>query len=244
MPGSEYKTASCLFCDWNNRTHFLPHHMISHHPEKVAICDVQNNHCLRGYVTCKKVEVFFAVCLTCKKGTTTETYGGNGARWMNLHSKKEACRAAHATAFAAFKALQAGLTDASSAVVPPPAPVGESLETVWSRIKEDARVCPALVEIEERFRADFDDDSENEDGEFTLNVLDALKQIARNALGFKKEMERQKAIVHDHESRLQLLEMEMKQARQEKESLRKQNESMLAELKTLREMVAEKHMDE
>jgi len=57
-------------------------------------------------------------------------------------------------------------------------------------------------------------------------------------------MERQKAIVHDHESRLQLLEMEMKQARQEKENLRKQNASMLAELRMLREMVAEKQVTE
>ena len=240
MPGSDYKTASCLFCDWNNRTHFLPHHLISHHPEKVAICDVQNNHCLRGYVTCKKAEIFFAVCLTCKKGTTTETYGGNGARWMNLHSKKDACRAAHAAALTAFKTLQGGFMDTSSAVVPPPA--GESLESVWSRIKEDARVRPALVEIEERFRKDFDDDSENEDAEYTLNMFNAFKQMARNVIGFKNEFERQKCIVHDHESRLQLLEMEMRQVRQEKEFLRKQNESMLAELKVLREMVAEKQV--
>lgn len=238
----EFKTTTCLFCEWSDRTHRLPNHLIRHHPDKVLLSQCQYDHCLRGYVRLKKTEMDFAVCLTCKKGTAAETHCGNGARWIRLHSKKTDCRAAHAAALVAFKASQA-MVDVAP-VAAEAAPVINSLDSVWIRMKEDVHTRPALVAIEERFRAEFDDDSDNEGEAFVLDMVDGFKQIARDAMGFKREMERQKEIASDHESRLTLLELEMRHVRSEKEALRLQNVSMLAELKMLREMIAEKQASE
>lgn len=239
MPGSDITTTKCPLCDWSNRTHLLPYHFVSHHPAKVLIGPVQFDHCLRGYVRLNKTDVDFAVCLTCKKGTAAETHSGNGARWIRLHSKKTDCRTAHAAALTAFKALQS--TVAEVPVAAEAAPVINSLDAVWKRMKEDRHTRPALVHIEERFRAEFDDDSDNEGASFVLDMVDGFKQIARDAIGFRVAMEKQAAIAKEHELRINHLEVDMKQLLSEKEALRQQNESMLAELKMLRELIAEKH---
>lgn len=243
MPGSDITVASCPFCEWKNRTHCLPNHLVGHHSDKINLSQLHYDHCLRGFVRHKKEEIDFAVCLTCKKGTTAELYCGNGARWLRLHSKKTDCKAAHAAAMTAFKALQESVTPAA-APTPAVSPVTNSLDSVWMRMKEDVRTRSALLDVETRFRATFDDDSDNEGETFTLDMAEGFKQLARDAIGFKREMERQKAIVSDHESRLQQLETEMKLVRAEKEAVLRQNHSILAELKARREADVEKHATE
>jgi hypothetical protein len=105
MPGSDFKTISCVYCDWSGRTHRIPSHVLIHHPEQIVRYGTQYDHCLHGTIGCDTNRIEFAVCLTCKKGVVGSTRGGNGARWISMHSRSDACRTAHASAFAGFTGM-------------------------------------------------------------------------------------------------------------------------------------------
>lgn len=108
MTEVDHRRAHCMFCSWSDRTHRYPYHIIRNHPEKIILCDVQHDHCIRGSIANSVSEVFFAACLTCKKGTVSETYCGPGLRWMSMHGRSAPCRAAHAAAYAVLTERRKG----------------------------------------------------------------------------------------------------------------------------------------
>jgi len=100
MPGTRLY---CLFCSWSDHSHRMPAHIIKHHIGQIHLDTSEHDHCISGYVMNGASRISFAVCLTCKKGTTSNISEGHGQRWMSMHSKKEACHAAHAAAYLDFK---------------------------------------------------------------------------------------------------------------------------------------------
>jgi hypothetical protein len=99
MPGNRLH---CIFCSWSEHSHRVPAHILKHHIGHIQLDTIQHDHCISGHVVNGTNNISFAVCLTCKKGTVENITEGNGLRWMSLHSKKDACRAAHTAAYSVF----------------------------------------------------------------------------------------------------------------------------------------------
>ena len=195
----------------------------------------------------------FSVCLTCKKGTVADTTEGHGLRWMSLHSKKTACRAAHAAAFTVFKE---SWTAAKAAAAPPPAedpapspPTGASVATLWEECKSNKRLTAMVEEIEKRVT----EVSEEYDEDPCFRPEEGFKEAIYTAIGFKRDVgqKQQKmeemVIEHDAEIRglrgvireqadsMRCLETMVKDQRYELAGLRSDNKQMRAELDALEE---------
>ena len=197
--------------------------------------------------------VEFSVCLTCKKGTVADTTGGNGMRWLSLHSKKDACRTSHASAFAAFKtaweAAKAIPEPTPPAEDPVPPPTGSSVTSLWEECKSDKRLCPLVVEIEKRVT----EISEEYDDDPCFRPEEGFREVIYTAIGFKRDVgltkQKMEAMVVEHEKEIRelrgvireqsesmrYLETMVKDQRHEITHLRAENDQLRADLEAVQD---------
>lgn len=217
---------ACPCCPWNCESHRFPRHAITSHLKAVHFCRVQFDHCAYLYLKNGKKELEFVVCLSCRKGTTSDPSTGNGSRWVSRHAVSAACKSAHPSAFLAFKkqceeeaiaAAGAALTVSTCASEPHTKPTVSPTAAldVWEKCKQNKRVVGAFLEVEERLKeaAIVEEPDEGEDpaetsverGEYVFDPMEGFICVAAAAIDFKKEYtmtkkEMQAAILrHDSE---------------------------------------------
>lgn len=240
---------ACPYCDWSDQAYRLPAHLLAHHIEHIHIGSFPYNHCLSGYVCKDDDAVDFAVCLTCKKGTVADTTEGHGLRWMSLHSKKVACRAAHATAYTVFKKKWDATRPPPAEDPAPPPPTSASIATLWEECKSNKRLTAMVEEIEKRVT----EVSEEYDEDPCFRPEEGFKEAIYTAIGFKRDVGQKQqtmeemVIEHDAEIRglrgvireqadsMRCLETMVKDQRYEIAGLRSDNKQMQADLDALEE---------
>jgi hypothetical protein len=243
--------SACPYCDWSDHAYRLPAHLLTRHLEHIHPGQAPNNHCLTGYVEHGDESVEFSVCLTCKKGTVADTTEGHGLRWMSLHSKKESCRSAHTTAYAAFKAKWSA---AKAAVVPPaedptPPPPVSTVTTLWEECKTNKKMTEAVVELEERVI----DASEKYDDDPCFRPEEGFKQAIYDAIYYKgkddvakqkmdelvikhdKEIRDLRGVIREQADSMRCLETMVKDHRYEITHLRAENDQMRSELEAVQD---------
>lgn len=180
--------AACPYCEWSDQQYRLPAHILSRHIEHIRIGDVQRDHCLNAFVRPDGGLLEFSVCLTCKKGTVADITEGNGQRWVSIHSKKAACRSAHAAAYSAFKdrwvAAKAAVAPSAEDPTPPPPPVNTSIATLWDECKSNKRMAPMVEEIEAKVL----EDAEAFEDEPCFTPEEGFKQAIYSAIGYSKRV--------------------------------------------------------
>lgn len=180
--------STCPYCEWSDHAYRLPAHILSRHIEHIRIGTIQRNHCLNAFVRPGGDGlVEFSVCLTCKKGTVADTTEGNGMRWLSLHSKKDACRAAHAAAYTTFKAAW-DAAKAAPAEEPAPPPSGDSIASLWEECKTNKKMSEMVADLEDRVL----EESECLDDDPCFRPEEGFKVAISTAIGYKQKFEKSK----------------------------------------------------
>jgi hypothetical protein len=170
---------------------------------------------------------------------------------MSLHSKKESCRSAHTTAYAAFKAKWSA---AKAAVVPPaedptPPPPVSTVTTLWEECKTNKKMTEAVVELEERVI----DASEKYDDDPCFRPEEGFKQAIYDAIYYKgkddvakqkmdelvikhdKEIRDLRGVIREQADSMRCLETMVKDHRYEITHLRAENDQMRSELEAVQD---------
>lgn len=242
---------ACPHCDWSDHAYRLPAHLLAHHIEHIRLGTVPRDHCLSGYVCHGDAAVDFSVCLTCKKGTVADTSEGHGQRWMSLHSKKAACRAAHAVAYTMFKEKWS-----AAKAAPPPAedpapapPTSASIATLWEECKSNKQLRAMVEEIETHVT----ELSDEYDEDPCFRPEEGFKQAIYSAVGLTRDVgltqQKMEKMVGEHEEAIRglrgvireqadsmrCLETMVKDQRYEIAGLRSDNKQMRTDLDALEE---------
>lgn len=247
--------AACPYCEWSDHAYRLPAHILSRHIEHIRIGAVPRDHCLNAFVRPDDGLglLEFSVCLTCKKGTVADITEGNGQRWVSLHSKKDACRAAHAAAYAAFKTTWETAKAQALPPQPPPPPAedpsGTSIASLWEECKSNKTLAPMVAIIESRVL----EISEGYDDDPCFTPEEGFKQAIYSAVGYYNDVESEKekmnklVIAHDGEIRnlhgvireqvasMKCLEGMVKDQCYQIAQLRADNEQIQAELEAIQD---------
>lgn len=169
--------AKCPLCPWNRYVYKLPSHILECHRALIKLNKTQANHCCYAYIVRDGEETPFCVCLTCKRGTMSDGYEGNGSRWITMHAKSKDCRAAHGAALAALREELVGPVPLTQPEGPKP------LADLWALWKSHGRMRPYMEEIETSCK---DMSAEEEDPVF--DPAEGLRQVVMSAIGYKKEV--------------------------------------------------------
>jgi hypothetical protein len=165
----------------------------------------------------------FCVCLSCKKGVLQGYTERQGARWVSLHAKQDACRAAHRALFAQFRQQQV-MPDVSGQV--------DSLTFVWEECKSNAGMRPIITEVEQFCR----------DMDTSFDPAEGVKQLARTATYYKKQTTLSKAqmekMVSEHSQELYTQRCIAMQQKRDIDSLQAATVIQKAELEELRARLA------
>ena len=173
----------CPVCCTDYLTKNMPEHIMTHHRQAVRPRQTQPNHCCYAYVVgADGEEVSFCVCLTCKRGTMSDGYEGNGSRWITMHAKSKGCRAAHGAALAALRE-ELAVAPVARAQSEEPTPLAD----LWTSWKAHSRMRPYMEEIETSCK---DMSAEEEDPVF--DPAEGLRQVVMSAIGYKKEVSMKK----------------------------------------------------
>lgn len=234
--------AECPFCYRSCYLPNLPSHFLTHHRQDVRLRKTQTDHCCYAYVIGSDgEEVSFCVCLTCKRGTLSDGFDGNGSRWITLHAKSKECRVAHGAALAA---LREALATAATPTVPPVAP---PLTDLWTSWKLHRGMRPYMEEIE----ATCKDMAEDEDPVF--DPSEGLRQVVMSAIGYKKEVAMKKEeiekmvvaheeelithrdVIRQHEQSIRSIETDIRQKDNEMADLRRRLAALERENTALKE---------
>jgi cell division protein FtsB len=109
-------------------------------------------------------------------------------RWLSLHSKKDACRAAHAAAFTTFKTAW----DAAKAAPAPPAedPIPpsscDSIASLWEECKSNKKMTEMVADLEDRVL----EESECLDDDPCFRPEEGFKVAISTAIGYKQKFEK------------------------------------------------------
>lgn len=162
------------------------------------------DHCMYASIHTGREEKQFCVCLTCKKGVYHGAMDHQGSRWIAIHAKEAACKAAHKEAMTAFRKLY----------YIPDAPTNDIISVLWEECRSNTLMRNMVNEI-----SDF---CIKADGTFT--PADGFKQTVRHASSYKKEaktaQEQINSMVVEHDRELTDMRIALAQYKRENQALR------------------------
>jgi hypothetical protein len=146
----------------------------------------------------------FCVCLTCKKGVYHGAMDHQGSRWIAIHAKDTACKAAHREAMSAFRKVY----------YTPDTQTNDIISVLWEECRNNTLMRNMVNEI-----SDF---CIKTDGTFT--PADGFKQTVRHASSYKKEAKRAQeqinSMVVEHDRELTDMRIALAQYKRENQALR------------------------
>lgn len=193
-----YAKIGCCCCDWKERSHRYPGHLLAHHLAQIQRVRSIGEHCV--YFGIGEKDCY--VCLTCKKGTTHTGVSRIGDRWAEMHSRQKECRSAHPDAFDRFKALwtvargsvvAAEKEAAAAAEADVAAKAAGGVGELWNKCRANRRLAEFVRCIEERMKEEHalccdDDETEEDPTPFVFDPAEAFERAIAEAMSVRKEM--------------------------------------------------------
>lgn len=196
-----YAKIGCCCCDWKERSHRYPGHLLAHHLAQIQRVRSIGDHCV--YFGIGETDCY--VCLTCKKGTTHTGVSRIGDRWAEMHSRQKECRSAHPDAFDRFKALwtaargsviaaekEAAAAAVAKAEADVAAKAAGGVGELWNKCRANRRLAEFVRCIEERMKEEHalccDDETEEDPTPFVFDPADAFERAIAEAMSVRKEV--------------------------------------------------------